>query len=78
MARPLGVAECLAAGVGSPVLDGLVARFSFRFALAIPAEITVGGDGILRGLEPLIFLGFLTVSYLYYHKGKKIEAKGNA
>jgi hypothetical protein len=42
----------------------------FGFALTIISACIAhlsSGDGILRGLEPLIFLGFLTVSYVYFH-----------
>lgn len=42
---PLGVAGCLVAGVGSLFVAGLVAWLAFRFALATPTEIAVGGDG---------------------------------
>ena len=65
-----------------PATPGRLKEFAyFGFALTIVSACVAhisSGDGILRGLEPLIFLGFLTVSYLYYHKGKKIEAKANA
>jgi hypothetical protein len=47
----------------------------FGFALTIVSACVAhisSGDGILRGLEPLVFLGFLTISYLYYHKVKMV------
>lgn len=42
---PLGIAGCLAVGVGSLVILGLVTWLSFRFAFATPTEITVNSDG---------------------------------
>ena len=53
----------------------------FGFALTIVSACVAhisSGDGIVRGLEPLVFLGFLTISYLYYHKGRKVEVNDNA
>ena len=65
-----------------PATSGRLKEFAyFGFALTIVSACVAhisSGDGILRGLEPLIFLGLLTVSYLYYHKGQKIEAKAHA
>ena len=52
----------------------------FGFALTIVSACVAhisSGDGILRGLEPMIFLGFLTISYVYYHKGEKVQEKAN-
>lgn len=53
----------------------------FGFALTIVSACVAhisSGDGILRGLEPLVFLGFLTISYLYYHKREQVEKKVTA
>jgi hypothetical protein len=65
-----------------PAMPGRLKEFAyFGFALTIVSACVAhisSGDGILRGFEPLIFLGLLTVSYLYYHKGKKVELKANA
>ena len=65
-----------------PAMPGRLKEFAyFGFALTIVSACVAhisSGDGILRGLEPLIFLGFLTVSYLYYHKGEKVELEANA
>jgi hypothetical protein len=65
-----------------PATPGRLKEFAyFGFALTIVSACVAhisSGDGILRGLEPLIFFGLLTVSYLYYHKRKQVEAKANA
>jgi hypothetical protein len=57
-----------------PIIPNRIKEFAyFGFALTIisaPIAHISSGDGILRGLEPLIFLGFLIVSYLYYHKAE--------
>ena len=64
-----------------PVTPDRLKEFAyFGFALTIVSACVAhisSGDGILRGLEPLVFLGFLTISYLYYHKGRKVEVKDN-
>ncbi|MDB6122064.1 MAG: DoxX family protein [Pedosphaera sp.] len=55
-----------------PTIPDRIKEFAyFGFALTIISACIAhisSGDGILRGLEPLIFLGFLIVSYLYHHK----------
>ena len=65
-----------------PATPGGLKEFAyFGFALTIVSACVAhisSGDGILRGLEPLVFLGFLTISYLYYHKGENVEKKHNA
>lgn len=65
-----------------PATPGRLKEFAyFGFALTIVSACVAhisSGDGILRGLEPLVFLGFLTASYVYYHKGEKVEAKNIA
>jgi hypothetical protein len=43
------------------------AGFVVTILSACVAHIS-SGDGVLRGLEPLIFLGFLAVSYRYFQK----------
>src|SRR5215813_7093537 len=57
-----------------PIIPNRIKEFAyFGFALTIisaPIAHISSGDGILRGLEPLIFLGFLIVSYLYHHKAE--------
>src|SRR6266704_1834613 len=62
-----------------PATPGTLKEFAyFGFALTIVSACVAhisSGDGILRGLEPLVFLGFLTISYLYYHKGNKVEMR---
>ncbi len=64
-----------------PATPGRLKEFAyFGFALTIVSACIAhisSGDGILRGLEPLVFLGFLMVSYLYYHKRKQITVKDN-
>ena len=65
-----------------PATPGRLKEFAyFGFALTIVSACVAhisSGDGILRGLEPLIFLGFLTISYVYYHKGKKAQLNAPA
>ncbi len=65
-----------------PATPGRLKEFAyFGFALTIVSACVAhisSGDGIVRGLEPLVFLGFLTISYLYYHKGRKVEVNDNA
>ncbi len=65
-----------------PAIPGRLREFAyFGFALTIVSACIAhisSGDGVLRGLEPLIFLGFLTISYLYYHKREQVEKKVNA
>ena len=77
VAKILGVVALLV-----PATPGKLKEFAyFGFALTIVSACVAhisSRDGILRGLEPLIFLGFLTISYLYYHKGKKGELKAPA
>ena len=55
-----------------PVVPNTLKEFAyFGFALTMisaPIAHISSGDGILRGLQPLIFLGFLIVSYWYHHK----------
>ena len=76
----LTVAKLL--GVLALIIPATPARLKefayFGFALTIVSACVAhisSGDGIVRGLEPLIFLGFLTTSYVYYHKGKRVEVR---
>ena len=66
VAKILGVLALLI-----PMVPSRIKEFAyFGFALTIisaPIAPISSGDGILRGLEPLIFLGFLMVSYFYRH-----------
>lgn len=70
VAKILGVVALLV-----PATPGKLKEFAyFGFALTILSACIAhisSGDGILRGLEPLIFLGFLTISYVYYHKTER-------
>ena len=65
-----------------PATPGTLKEFAyFGFALTIISACVAhisSGDGILRGLEPLVFLGFLTISYLYFHKREQVEKEVNA
>jgi DoxX-like family len=55
-----------------PMIPSRIKEFAyFGFALTIISASIAhlsSGDGILHGLEPLLFLGILAVSYWYYHK----------
>ena len=78
----LAVAKILGAlALTVPAIPGRLREFAyFGFALTIVSACIAhisSGDGVLRGLEPLIFLGFLTISYVDYHKGKKVETQVN-
>jgi len=79
----LSVAKLL--GVVALIVPATPARLKefayFGFALTIVSACVAhisSGDGILRSLEPLVFLGFLTISYLYHHKGRKVEVNTNS
>jgi len=79
----LSVAKLL--GVVALIVPATPARLKefayFGFALTIVSACVAhisSGDGILRGLEPLVFLGFLAISYLYYHKGKEVAVNDSA
>ena len=79
----LAVAKILGAlALTVPATPGRLKEFAyFGFALTIVSACVAhisSGDGIWRGLEPLVFLGFLTISYLYYHKREQVEKKVNA
>jgi hypothetical protein len=55
-----------------PMIPARIKEFAyFGFALTIVSASIAhlsSGDGILHGLEPLVFLGILIASYWYYHK----------
>ena len=73
VAKILGVLALLI-----PMMPNRIKEFAyFGFALTIISASIAhlsSGDGILHGLEPLVFLGILIVSYLYYHKPSQISA----
>jgi hypothetical protein len=77
IAKLLGVLALLV-----PATPGRLREFAyFGFALTIVSACVAhisSGDGILRGLEPLVFFVFLTISYVYYHKGQGVRAKNPA
>ena len=75
-AKLLGVIVLLVAGIPQKIKEFAYFGFALTIVSACVAHIS-SGDGIVRGLEPLVFLGFLTISYLYYHKGRKVEVKDN-
>jgi DoxX-like protein len=60
-----------------PMIPGRIKEFAyFGFALTIVSASIAhlsSGDGILHGLEPLVFLGILIVSYLSYHQAPPIS-----
>jgi DoxX-like family len=61
-----------------PIIPPRIKEFAyFGFALTIVSACIAHlatGDGILRGLEPLVFLGVLVVSYWYYPKAMQVSA----
>lgn len=60
-----------------PMIPSRIKEFAyFGFALTIISASIAhlsSGDGILPGLEPLVFLAILIVSYWYYHKAPQIS-----
>jgi DoxX-like family len=64
-----------------PMIPNRIKEFAyFGFALTIISASIAhlsSGDGLLHGLEPLVFLGILIVSYLYYHKAEQISVSRN-
>jgi DoxX-like family len=61
-----------------PMIPNRIKEFAyFGFALTIVSASIAhlsSGDGILQGLEPLVFLGVLIVSYWYYPKAMRTSA----
>jgi hypothetical protein len=61
-----------------PMIPRRIKEFAyFGFALTIVSASIAhlsSGDGIWHGLEPLVFLGILGVSYWYYYKLLPISA----
>jgi hypothetical protein len=59
-----------------PMVPNRIKEFAyFGFALTTSSACIAhlsSGDGFLRSLEPLVFLGILIVSYLYHQKQKKL------
>jgi len=76
VAKILGVLALLL-----PMIPNRIKEFAyFGFALTIisaPIAHISSGDGVLRGLEPLIFLGLLMVSYFYRHTIKRADASAD-
>ncbi len=72
VAKILGVLALLI-----PLIPNRIKEFAyFGFGLTIISASIAhlsSGDGVLHGLEPLVFLGILIVSYLYYHKSLQIS-----
>jgi hypothetical protein len=77
VAKLLGVVALIVPATPARLKEFAYFGFALTIVSACVAHIS-SGDGILRGLEPLVFLGFLTVSYLYYHKGNKVEVNNKA
>jgi DoxX-like family len=72
IAKLLGVLALLI-----PVVPKSINEFAyFGFALTTSSACIAhlaSGDGVLRSLEPLIFLGILIVSYVYHQKLKETD-----
>jgi hypothetical protein len=67
IAKLLGVVALLAPGVPGPVRAFAYAGFAITIMSACIAHLS-SGDGVLRAMEPLIFLAALMTSYVYYRK----------
>jgi len=77
IAKILGVLALTVPGTPDRLREFAYFGFALTIVSACVAHIS-SGDGILRGLEPLVFLGLLTISYLYHHKREQVEKKVNA
>jgi hypothetical protein len=77
VAKLLGVVALIVPATPARLKEFAYFGFALTIVSACVAHIS-SDDGILRGLEPLVFLGFLTISYLYYHKGRKVEVNSDS
>lgn len=71
VAKLLGALALLVSFVPFRLKEFAYFGFGITIISAVIAHIS-SGDGVLRGLEPLIFLGFLAVSYRYFHKRRPV------
>lgn len=70
--KVLGVLALIIPQVPKRVTEWAYAGFAFNFIFAIISHAVV--DGInLQSFFPLIFIGILAISYIYYHKLNTIK-----
>lgn len=67
IAKLLGVLALLLPFTPPKLRDAAYAGFALTIVSAVIAH-SASGDGALRSLEPLVFLGLLAVSYVYGHE----------
>jgi hypothetical protein len=67
IAKILGALAILIPRVPNRIKEFAYFGFALTIVSASVAHLS-SGDGIWHGLEPLVFLGILMVSYWYYHK----------
>ena len=67
IAKVLGVLALLIPGISSRIKEFAYFGFGITLLSASIAHFS-SGDGIMNIIDPLLFLGVLIVSYLYYHK----------
>jgi hypothetical protein len=67
IAKILGVLAILIPSIPNRIKEFAYFGFALTIVSASVAHLS-SGDGILHGLEPLVFLVILIVSYRYFHK----------
>jgi Zn-dependent protease with chaperone function len=72
IAKALGVLALLIPAIPSKIKEFAYAGFAITLISASMAHFSVG-DGLLFIIDPLIFLGILTVSYFYFNKLKQLR-----
>ena len=74
VAKILGVLALLIPGIPPRVKEFAYAGFAITLISASIAHFS-SGDGILFVIDPLLFLGALIVSYLYFTKLRELDAR---
>jgi hypothetical protein len=74
VAKILGVLALLIPGIPPRVKEFAYAGFAITLISASIAHFS-SGDGILFVIDPLLFLGALIVSYLYFTKRRELDAR---
>lgn len=76
IAKILGLLALLLPGIPVKVREFAYAGFGITFASASFAHYSVG-DGLLYIIDPLLFLGCLIVSYIYWKKIKNFKSNAS-
>ena len=74
VAKALGVLALVIPMVPKRIKEFAYFGFALTTSSACIAHLS-SGDGFLRSLEPLVFLGILIVSYLYHQKLEETDAR---